>query len=44
VRAERPALMATLHESYKRYDPTVTPSFGQTIVYGVTPPRRWSRA
>lgn len=37
VRAERPALMATLHESYKRYDPTVTPSFGQTIVYGVQP-------
>jgi hypothetical protein len=38
VRAERPALMATLHESYKRYDPNVTPSFGQTIVYGVQPP------
>jgi hypothetical protein len=37
VRAERPALMATLHESYKRYDPKVTPSFGQTIVYGVQP-------
>jgi hypothetical protein len=37
VRSERPALMATLHESYKRYDPKVTPSFGQTIVYGVQP-------
>ncbi|MBL9106506.1 MAG: succinylglutamate desuccinylase/aspartoacylase family protein [Myxococcales bacterium] len=37
VRDERPALMATLHESYKRYDPKVTPSFGQTIVYGVDP-------
>ena len=35
VRAERPALMATLHESKKRYDPAVVPSFGQTLVYGV---------
>ena len=34
---ERPALVATLHESKKRYDPTVVPSFGQTIVYGVEP-------
>jgi hypothetical protein len=34
---ERPALVATLHESKKRYDPAVTPSFGQTIVYGVLP-------
>lgn len=34
---ERPALVATLHESWKRYDPEVTPSFGQTIVYGVEP-------
>ncbi|MCA9651523.1 MAG: succinylglutamate desuccinylase/aspartoacylase family protein [Myxococcales bacterium] len=34
---ERPALMATLHESMKRYDPKVVPSFGQTIVYGVDP-------
>lgn len=34
---ERPALLATLHESNKRYDPEVTPSFGQTIVYGVDP-------
>lgn len=34
---ERPALVVTLHESWKRYSPTVTPSFGQTIVYGVQP-------
>ncbi len=34
---ERPALVATLHESRKRYDPAVTPSFGQTLVYGVEP-------
>ncbi len=34
---ERPALVATLHESEKRYDPSVCPSFGQTIVYGVEP-------
>ena len=37
VLAERPALVATLHESQKRYDPAVTPSFGQTLVYGVRP-------
>ncbi|MCB9591734.1 MAG: succinylglutamate desuccinylase/aspartoacylase family protein [Sandaracinaceae bacterium] len=37
VEDERPALMATLHESHKRYDPNVTPSFGQTLVYGVDP-------
>jgi hypothetical protein len=37
VEAERPALMATLHESHKRYDPQVKPSFGQTLVYGVDP-------
>jgi len=37
VEDERPALMATLHESKKRYDPDITPSFGQTLVYGVTP-------
>jgi hypothetical protein len=36
-RAERPALVATLHESKKRYDPAVVPSFGQTLVYGVQP-------
>ena len=35
VRTEKPALVATLHESMKRYDPDVTPSFGQTLVYGV---------
>jgi hypothetical protein len=34
---ERPALVATLHESQKRYHPDVRPSFGQTIVYGVEP-------
>ena len=34
---EKPALVATLHESWKRYDPEVNPSFGQTIVYGVEP-------
>lgn len=37
VRHERPALVATLHESKKRYDPAVKPSFGQTLVYGVDP-------
>ena len=37
VESERPALMATLHESQKRYDPEVNPSFGQTLVYGVDP-------
>jgi hypothetical protein len=37
VLAERPALMATLHESHKRYHPDVKPSFGQTLVYGVEP-------
>lgn len=34
---EQPALVTTLHESWKRYDPEVNPSFGQTIVYGVEP-------
>lgn len=34
---EQPDLVATLHESHKRYDPNVTPSFGQTLVYGVLP-------
>lgn len=37
VEQERPVLVATLHESTKRYDPAVTPSFGQTLVYGVEP-------
>jgi uncharacterized protein len=36
-RSERPDLVATLHESKKRYDPAVVPSFGQTLVYGVDP-------
>lgn len=35
--SERPALVCTLHESQKRYDPAVKPSFGQTLVYGVDP-------
>ncbi len=38
VEDERPALIATLHESTKRYDPTADrPTFGQTLVYGVEP-------
>ncbi|HEY8429325.1 MAG TPA: succinylglutamate desuccinylase/aspartoacylase family protein [Sandaracinaceae bacterium] len=37
VEEERPDLVATLHESQKRYSPDVTPSFGQTLVYGVEP-------
>lgn len=37
VEDERPDLMATLHESHKRYSPDVKPSFGQTLVYGVEP-------
>lgn len=37
VLAERPALMATLHESWKRFHPEIPVSFGQTIVYGVEP-------
>lgn len=38
VEDERPALMATLHESHKRYDPKADrPTFGQTLVYGVKP-------
>lgn len=38
VEDERPDLMATLHESTKRYDPKADrPTFGQTIVYGVEP-------
>lgn len=34
---EEADLVTTLHESKKRYDPAVNPSFGQTIVYGVDP-------
>jgi hypothetical protein len=38
VEDERPDLMATLHESTKRYDPAAErPTFGQTLVYGVQP-------
>lgn len=37
VQSEPIHLMATLHESKKRYDPEVVPSFGQTLVYGVDP-------
>lgn len=37
VQEERPALIATLHESHKRYHPEVAASFGQTLVYGVQP-------
>ena len=37
IRDEAPALVATLHESTKRYHPDVQPSFGQTLVYGVRP-------
>lgn len=37
VEAEQPALMATLHESWKRFHPEVPISFGQTVVYGVQP-------
>jgi len=37
VLAERPALMATLHESMKRHHPSFPISFGQTLTYGVEP-------
>lgn len=37
VEDEKPALMATLHESMKRFHPAVPQSFGQTLVYGVEP-------
>ena len=37
VLEERPALVATLHESQKRFHPAIPVSFGQTIVYGVEP-------
>ena len=44
VQTEKPVLVATLHESTKRYDPDVMPSFGQTVVYGVEPcPRPYQR-
>ena len=34
---EKPVLLATLHESWKRHHPDVPASFGQTVVYGVEP-------
>ena len=34
---EKPTLMATLHESWKRFHPEIPVSFGQTIVYAVQP-------
>lgn len=37
VMAERPAVMATLHESWKRHHPDFPVSFGQTVTYGVEP-------
>lgn len=37
VLAERPAVMATLHESWKRHHPDFPVSFGQTVTYGVQP-------
>lgn len=37
IEDEAPKLVATLHESNKRYHPDVHPSFGQTLVYGVKP-------
>lgn len=37
VLAERPRVMATLHESWKRHHPDFPVSFGQTVTYGVKP-------
>lgn len=37
VMAERPRVMATLHESWKRHHPDFPVSFGQTVTYGVEP-------
>lgn len=37
VMAERPSVMATLHESWKRHHPDFPVSFGQTVTYGVEP-------
>lgn len=37
VEEQRPALVATLHESRKRHHPEVAQSFGQTVIYGVRP-------
>jgi len=37
VRSESPALVATLHESWKRHHPQIAASFAQTLIYGVDP-------
>lgn len=37
MEVEQPVLVATLHESLKRFHPEIPQSFGQTIVYGVNP-------
>ena len=37
ILAERPALVATLHESWKRFHPEIKDSFAQTLIYGVEP-------
>jgi len=37
VRVEAPALLMTLHESWKRHHPEIPVSFGQSVVYGVEP-------
>ena len=31
---EKPAMVATLHESWKRFHPEISISFGQTVIYG----------
>ena len=35
--AEKPAVVVTLHESWKRFHPEISVSFAQTIIYGVKP-------
>ena len=37
MRDERPAMVATLHESWKRFHPEISVSFGQTVIYGIKP-------
>jgi hypothetical protein len=37
IEQEKPELVVTLHESMKRFHPEIPVSFGQTLVYGVTP-------
>ena len=34
---EKPAMVATLHESWKRFHPEIDVSFGQTVIYGEKP-------